>query len=160
MRGLARAMLSAIFLFGAVSAWKRAPQLAPKVRRLSDPIAEATGLPLTGEEMVRLNAGIQLGAGTLFALGIQQRVMALVLAGTLVPTTLAGHPYWESEGDPERSQQKIHFLKNLGLIGGLTFAALDTGGRPSVFWRGKRAAIGLRDSVASTAQSVIDTVER
>lgn len=154
VRGLARTMLSAVFLFGALSAWKRAPELAAKAKRISDPIAKVTGLPLTGQELVRLNAGIQLSAGTLFALGIQQRAMALVLAGTLVPTTLAGHPYWDAAGDAERSQQQIHFLKNLGLMGGLVFAALDTGGRPSVFWLGRRKASELADSISATTQSV------
>jgi len=158
IRGLARILLSGIFLVGGVSAWKRAPQLAPKAERFSKPIADLTGVPLGAEEFVRLNAGVQVLAGGLLAIGFQQRVMALVLAGTLVPTTLAGHPFWEVDDDADKAQQQIHFLKNAAMIGGLAFAALDTGGRASIFWTGKKAAAEFADSVATTTQSIVDTV--
>jgi hypothetical protein len=36
----------------------------------------------------------------------------------------------------------MHFLKNLGLLGGLLLAAADTEGRPSIGWRAERL---LRD---------------
>jgi uncharacterized membrane protein YphA (DoxX/SURF4 family) len=52
------------------------------------------------------------------ALGIWPRLAAAVLAGTLVPTTLAGHPYWRIEDPAMRRQQRIHFFKNVGLFGG------------------------------------------
>lgn len=63
-----------------------------------------------------------------------------MLAGTLVPTTLAGHRYWEIEDKQERAQQRIHFLKNLTMLGGLLIAAADTGGNPSLAWRSRHAA--------------------
>ena len=53
-----------------------------------------------------------------------------LLAGSLVPTTLAGHRFWEEEDATKRAQQRIHFFKNLGLLGGLILAAVDTEGRP------------------------------
>jgi uncharacterized membrane protein YphA (DoxX/SURF4 family) len=59
-----------------------------------------------------------LAAGTALALGLWPRLAAGVLAGTIVPTTLAGHPYWELEDPAARRQQRIHFFKNLGLLGG------------------------------------------
>ena len=68
------------------------------------------------------------------------RLSAAVLGGTLVPTTLAGHRYWEIEDKQERAQQRIHFLKNLTMLGGLLIAAADTGGNPSLAWRSRPAA--------------------
>ena len=56
-----------------------------------------------------------------------------------MPTTAAGHRFWEHEG-ANRQQQLIHFLKNVGLVGGLLIAAVDTEGKPSVGWRARRAA--------------------
>ena len=44
---------------------------------------------------------------------------ALALAGSLVPTTLAGHRFWEEEDDAARAQQTFQFLKNLAMFGGL-----------------------------------------
>jgi hypothetical protein len=34
----------------------------------------------------------------------------------------------------------VHFFTNAGLGGGLLIAAADTGGRPSLGWRARRAA--------------------
>jgi len=96
----------------------------------------------------------------MFALGIFPRVMAIVLGASLIPTTIAGHAYWEIAVEPDRTQQRLHFMNNVGLIGGLAFAALDTGGRPSVFWTGRKAAIGLKDTIASASQSVLDVADR
>lgn len=61
------------------------------------------------------------------------------LAGSLVPTTLAGHRFWEETDKQERAAQQIHFLKNLSMLGGLMLAALDTEGRPSATLRVRHA---------------------
>jgi putative oxidoreductase len=80
-------------------------------------------------------------------------VAALALGASLVPTTFAGHRFWE-EGDPkQRAAQKIHFLKNVGLLGGLLLAALDTEGQPSLRWRAGRAAGHARATTASVVES-------
>jgi uncharacterized membrane protein YphA (DoxX/SURF4 family) len=68
---------------------------------------------------------VQVLAGTALALGLAPRLSALALAGSLVPTTLAGHAYWTIEDPAARKLQRIQFHKNLALIGGLLFAALD-----------------------------------
>ena len=52
----------------------------------------------------------------------------------------------------------LQFAKNAGLLGGLLAAALDTGGRPSVFWSGRRAAGRAVQNVGGAAQTVADTV--
>ena len=106
-----------------------------------------------------MNAGVQVVAGGLFALGVAPRVMAIVLGGSLVPTTLAGHRFWEVDDAVDRSQQQIQFLKNAALLGGLMFAALDTGGRPSIFWSGRKAAEGAVATVAATTQTVLDSLD-
>jgi putative oxidoreductase len=82
-------------------------------------------LPEDDEQLVRVNAGTQVVAGALLALGVAPRLAAAVLAASLVPTTLAGHPYWTIEDPANRAQQRIHFHKNLALIGGLLLAVLD-----------------------------------
>ena len=82
-------------------------------------------LPEDDELLVRVNAGTQVAAGTMLALGVAPRLAAAVLATSLVPTTLAGHPYWTVEDPAERAQQRIQFHKNMALIGGLLLAVLD-----------------------------------
>ncbi len=82
-------------------------------------------LPEDDELLVRVNAGTQVAGGAMLALGLAPRLAAAVLAASLVPTTLAGHPYWTVEDPADRAQQRIQFHKNLALIGGLLLAVLD-----------------------------------
>ncbi|MBO0775758.1 MAG: DoxX family membrane protein [Actinobacteria bacterium] len=82
-------------------------------------------LPADDELVVRGNAAVMVAGGTLLALGIAPRLSALALAVSLVPTTLAGHAYWTVEDPAARKVQRIQFHKNMAMIGGLLFAALD-----------------------------------
>ncbi|MDL4817239.1 hypothetical protein [Actinomadura opuntiae] len=52
------------------------------------------------------------------------RLAAMAIAAPLVPTTLAGHAFWELEDPMARKLQRIQFHKNAALIGGLLYAAL------------------------------------
>jgi putative oxidoreductase len=88
-------------------------------------VRKAVPLPEDDELVVRANAGVQVVAGAMLALGWAPRLSALALAGSLIPTTLAGHAYWNVEDPAARKMQQIQFHKNMALIGGLLFAALD-----------------------------------
>jgi uncharacterized membrane protein YphA (DoxX/SURF4 family) len=88
-------------------------------------IRKVAPLPEDDELVVRGNAAVMVAAGTLLALGIAPRLSALALACSLIPTTLAGHSYWAIEDPATRKIQRIQFHKNLAMIGGLLFAALD-----------------------------------
>lgn len=157
LRGLARTLLSGIFVFGGYSAWKRSDKLAGPASKVVGPVQDFMPGTPSAEQLVKANAGVQMVAAVLFAIGVAPRVMAIVLGGTLVPTTLAGHRFWEMDDERDRAQQQMHFLKNLGLIGGLIFVALDTGGRPSIFWSGRRAAEGAVASVSAVTHSLLDS---
>ena len=82
-------------------------------------------LPEDDELVVRGNAAVMVAGGTLLALGIAPRLSALALAGSLIPTTLAGHSYWAIEDPVARKQQRIQFHKNMAMLGGLLLALLD-----------------------------------
>ena len=105
----------------------RVDQAAPMLAA----IRSAVPLPADDEMVVRGNAAVQVAGGTMLALGIAPRLSALALAGSLIPTTLAGHAYWTAEDPAVRKQQRIHFHQNLAMSGGLLFAALDEPGRRS-----------------------------
>jgi putative oxidoreductase len=82
-------------------------------------------LPSDDELLVRGNAALQVLAGTLLALGKAQKPSALALTGSLIPTTIAGHAFWSIEDPAARKLQRVQFHKNMAMIGGLLFAALD-----------------------------------
>ena len=82
-------------------------------------------LPADDELVVRGNAAVMVLGGVALALGVAPRLSALALAGSLIPTTLAGHAYWTIEDPVARKLQRIQFHKNMAMIGGLLFAVLD-----------------------------------
>ena len=88
-------------------------------------VRKAVPLPEDDELVVRANAAVQVLCGALLMAGRAPRLASLALAGSLIPTTLAGHSYWTIEDPDARKIQRIQFHKNLAMIGGLLFAALD-----------------------------------
>ncbi len=146
VRRIARPLLASSFLYGGIDTLRNPQTRVPGAAPVVDSITRAADqqlpvqVPRDVEQWVRIDAGIKVGAGALFALGKLPRLSALALAGSIVPTTLAGHRFWEHEDPEERFGQLSNLLKNAGLLGGLLIAAVDTEGRPSVGYRAKRAA--------------------
>lgn len=86
--------------------------------------------PKNDELVVRCNAAVQTVAGAALAVGVLPRPAALALIGSLVPTTFAGHAFWRIEDPMARKAQQVQFVKNLALVGGLVFAAIEPRSRP------------------------------
>ena len=79
------------------------------------------------------------------------RLASAALACSVVPGSLGGHLFW-TETDPERKvQQRREFLTDLSLIGALMIASVDTEGKPSLGWRGRRAARRVAEAVGGAA---------
>ena len=150
-------MVASIFVIQGFDTFRHPDRVAPRAEPVVRPLAERfTAVPAKTEDAVRLNGAVQMVAGTLLALGRFPRLSALALAATLVPTTAAGHRFWEAEEDADRNQQRIHFLKNLSMFGSLLIAAADTSGKPSAAWRTRHAAQTARREarlVAKTAKA-------
>src|SRR3954469_10875071 len=129
VRRIARPMLAATFVYGGIDTLRNPQTRVPGARPVVEKVTEQADkqlpvqVPRDVEQWVRINAGVMVGAGTLFGLGRLPRLSALLLTGTMVPTTAAGHRFWEHEDKATRQQQLIHFLKNVGLVGGLLIAA-------------------------------------
>lgn len=152
-RTVARPMLASMFVVGAVNALKNTERTAQRAKRITDRVVTlanriAPGAPIPGDPktLVRVNAVAQLVGAVGLASGRAPRLSSAVLAGTLVPTTLAGHAYWDEQDPAMRANQKVHFFKNVSMFGGLVLAAVDTDGRPGVAWRARHAATDVRRS--------------
>ena len=77
-----------------------------------------------------------------------------MLAGTLVPTTAVGHPFWNESDPASRQNQTIHFLKNVSLIGGLLMSTLDPD--PHKKFIGTRAKNKVVDAADAVAERIDD----
>ncbi len=151
IRLIARPMLASMFVAGGLDALTHATSKVPQAEKVTDQVptlAEkiAPGLPVPTDPatLVRINGATQVAAGLALATGRLPRLSALVLAATLVPTTYAGHPFWTEKDKATRSAQRLQFLKNISMMGGLLLAGVDTEGKPGVAWRARRAARDVR----------------
>jgi putative oxidoreductase len=146
VRRIARPLLASSFIVGGISTLRNPQDRVPGARPVVEQIAEAADkqlpvqVPRDVEQWVKVDAGIKVVAGSRFALGRLPRLSAVAMSASIVPTTLAGHRFWEHDDPKERFGQLSNFLKNAGLLGGLLIAAVDTEGKPSVGWRARRAA--------------------
>lgn len=151
IRRIARPLLASSFLVGAVNALQNSGPVSQRAQPVSDRIvaklrsaAPQIPVPSDPETLVRINAAVQIGAAVALATNRAPRVSSAVLGASLVPTTLAGHRFWEESDPAAKSAQRVQFAKNLSMLGGLVLAAVDTEGRPGVAWRAQRAARDLR----------------
>jgi putative oxidoreductase len=150
VRALARPLLSVIFVAQGANAIRNPEPLVPKAQPVTDrlvpmvkrvaPLQVSDRLPDTTANLVRLNGAVHVLGGLALATGKGRRLGASLLAVSLVPTTLAGHPFWLEKDKTVRNQQRIQFMKNLGIMGGLLLAAVDTEGKPGVAWRATHGA--------------------
>jgi uncharacterized membrane protein YphA (DoxX/SURF4 family) len=157
VRRIARPLLASSFIYGGIDTLRNPQSRVPGARPVVEKVTEQADkslpvqVPRDVEQWVKIDAAVKVGAGSLFALGKFPRLAALLMAGSIVPTTLAGHRFWEHTDPKERFGQLSHFLKNLGLLGGLLIAAVDTEGKPSVGYRARRAA---KNAANSTEKSI------
>jgi uncharacterized membrane protein YphA (DoxX/SURF4 family) len=154
IRRIARPMLSAVFISRGVDALRSPKPAADAARptleglsKLPDPVG--ANVPSNAETVARVNAAVQIGGGLLLATGKLPRVASAALALTVVPGSLGAHMFW-NQSDPQRkADERRAFVTDISLIGGLIIAAVDTEGKPSLGWRGRRAAHKVSEAVSA-----------
>ncbi len=75
------------------------------------------GLP-AAEMLTALTIAVELGGGLLLLLGLKARWVALALAIFTVVAAILFHNFWTMTG-PEAMDNRIHFMKNLSIVGGM-----------------------------------------
>ncbi len=127
MQRLGLLLFASIFVTGGWAQIQQPTQRADQARKL--------GLPVP-DELVQASGAAMIGAALALQIAPLRRLAALLLALQLVPITFVGHRFWELEPGPSRNGHRVHFFKNLSLIG----AALALAGAPE----GAAAAHGQR----------------
>jgi putative oxidoreductase len=84
------------------------------------------------EVMTALAIVVEAGGAILLIIGWKTRWVAWALVIFTVIATLAAHRFWEIPDAAQMMNQRIHFLKNLAIIGGLLFVATFGPGSISV----------------------------
>ena len=79
-----------------------------------------------------LTALLEFGGGLLIVLGWQTRIAALALAGFTAVATYFFHDFWNYPPGAEHTNNMIHAMKNLSVIGGFLMLAAAGAGRYSI----------------------------
>ncbi len=147
-------MLAAVFIgqgFDALRSPKPAAEAAlptlEGLQKLPEPIG--SNVPSDPETFARVNAAVQIGGGLLLASGRLPRLASAALAFTVIPANLGAHMFWAETDQHLKAQKRREFLTDLSLLGGLIIASADTAGKPSLGWRGRRAARKVTEAVSS-----------
>lgn len=156
IRRVARPMLAAAFISQGVEALRRPmsaadaarPTLAG-LRKLPDPVSSR--VPDNPDTFARATAATQVAGGLLLATGRMPRLASAALALTVLPANLGAHMFWSEPDAISRARKRRDFMVDLSLLGGLIIASADTAGKPSLGWRGRRAARRVTEAVGIAA---------
>ena len=148
LRAIPRTMLASYFVAAGIKTIRDPESLVPAAEPLVDrlvplvkeytPEQVAGYVPENTVTLVRINGIAQVVGGAALATGKGRRLGALLLAGSLIPSTIAKHPFWTVQDPEERAQDRNHFLKNVSLLGAVLLASQDTEGKPSLAWRAQK----------------------
>lgn len=106
--GLARVLLASMFVvMGAYRLW-----------------AAWRGVPTSGATLTF--STVELVLGLVLAAGWKLRAVASVAAVLMAVDAALSHRFWDLSGQAQAAQL-LHFMKNVGLVGGLLLLALDAG---------------------------------
>ncbi len=164
LRFVARSMLASYFVASGVKSLRDPGALVPVAEPLIDRVVptlkqyapeQVSGyIPEDPVTLIRINGVLQLVGGLALATGKGRRLGALVLAATIIPATIAKHPFWTRATEEERSADRSHFLKNVSLLGGVLLASRDTEGRPSIAYRAQKGGQAIARDTRKTTQAI------
>src|SRR5690242_19008565 len=154
IRRIARSLLATTFIARGVDALQSPKPAADAARPVVGAMRKLPPTVLPGsvpdaETVARINAAVQIGGGLLLAPGRMPRLASGLLAATEIPGSLGTHSFWSEPVPERRAEQRRAIITDISLIGGLIIAPVDTEGRPSLAWRGRRAARSVSATVAA-----------
>ena len=89
-RTAGRFLLAGIFVYSGYNMFNNAERYAKQA---------AAAVPMLPDEpmIAKVHGATMVVAGATFALGILPKMSARILALTLIPNTIIGHPFWKAE---------------------------------------------------------------
>jgi uncharacterized membrane protein YphA (DoxX/SURF4 family) len=145
VRAIGRTMLSSYFVLSGIRAVRNPGQFVADAEPLTDrlvptakrfaPDQVAGFIPEDTATLVRVNGVLQVAGGVALSSGKGRRLGAGLLALSMIPTTLARHPFWSRTDPEQKTRDRQQFVKNISLLGGVVIASRDTEGQPGLGWR-------------------------
>ncbi|WP_074414947.1 DoxX family protein [Mycolicibacterium fortuitum] len=159
IRRIARPMLSATFISRGVDTLRDPSASTESARRTLGTLSALPGpvgsdVQANAATVARATAVVQIAGGLLLAAGRAPRLTAAALAVTMIPGSIGSQAFSKDAEPQQAADRRREFLTDMSLLGGLIIAAADTAGKPSLAWRGRRAARQVSASVAAAVPGV------
>ncbi|HEX6055196.1 MAG TPA: DoxX family protein [Intrasporangium sp.] len=139
VRRIARPMLASVFIAAGIEALRHPAARTKRAAQLLDTVSAPSAVQEDPDLFVRVNGASLVGGGVLLATGRMPRLASTLLAASVVPTTAIEHAFWDETDPGKRAHSRSLFFKNVGLLGGLLLASVDTAGKPGLAWRAQHA---------------------
>jgi uncharacterized membrane protein YphA (DoxX/SURF4 family) len=157
LRNLARALIGAVYVQQGIEILRHPHDPADAAKPAVARLAASTPLPDDPVVVVRAS-GIAMAAGGLgLATNTAPRLSAALLSVVTALLTFARHPVGTLRLSTLRGPEGTRLLTDLGMLGAVILAALDTEGRPGLTYRAQkgseRAARGARRRARSARRS-------
>lgn len=118
-----RALLGSIFVVGGASTFRHVGPRVDIAGDFLDPLVRRLPFVTSAELVVRFDAAAKVAGGLALLTGRANRMAAIGLAASLVPTTLSAHHFWTLTDATGRGAQRTQFFKNVSILGGLLLVA-------------------------------------
>lgn len=155
VRKFARPLLAAPYVLDGVRNVRRPSELvdsAPSLFGKVDGFLKSRDLPVTSYNIVQISGALAAGGGLMLAAGRAPRLAALLMAKSTTVSLVARTPFWKLSGQ-ERDAEIKSLLKDLGLVGALLIASVDTDGRPSLAYRAQKTIEDSKNEAEKKAKA-------
>ena len=120
---IGRIVIALIFVSSGLEKFMGLPETTAEIA--------SKGLPMPNILAIA-SAALELGGGVLIIIGWQTRLFALTLALFTAIAAYFFHDFWHQPPGPEHTNNMIHFMKNVSIVGGFLILAAVGAGRYSL----------------------------
>ena len=159
IRFIARPMLAAGYILNGVDRLRRPEPAAASVGPLLNQARKQIDVPVDATTLARATGVAQVAAGSLLAIGRFPRISASILVGTYLLDTVGERLSADkTTSKDEKKARNERTLLRTSMLGGALLAAVDTAGRPGLWWRTQHAAEDLWSSVEDTSKQALSAL--
>lgn len=159
IRLIARPMLAAGYILNGVERLRKPEAAAASVGPLLNQARKQADVPVDAVTLARVTGVAQVAAGSLLAIGRFPRLSASILVGTYLLDTVGER--LSADKTTSKEENKVRNERTLlrtSMLGGALLAAVDTAGRPGLWWRTQHAAEDLWSSVEDTSKQALNAL--
>ena len=154
-----RPILAAAYILNGVDRLRKPEPPAASVGPLLNQARKQVDVPVDAVTLARATGVAQVAAGSMLAIGRFPRLSASILVGTYLLDTVGERLSADkTTSKEEKKARNERTLLRTSMLGGALLAAVDTAGRPGLWWRTQHAAEDLWSSVEDSSKQALSAL--